>query len=414
MSAPPPTVPSVLLPELIGFVPQFLLDDIINIANDATRQTVDAMEAFLERRDAARTDPVDDWKSTEELEKGLNSFQTLLESHVDIAFDFFEAWSLRNIFAVPADLPVVAPHQKGLNLEQPEGREAELIDEIKELRKKLEAHRKLRRLYTRAVRASAAQLARSRRRLEKLSFLRAPQLQALIEMPNEFQAMYNSVSVLPPMDASHTAIEPVAVPEPGKRQWETNKTGYLNWAVEQLMQRAKEQAKGEGVFSEGSSAVGAATAAAYSVASAQDVKALLELTAPESNFKRFVEVGRVVLLKSGPHAGHIAVIAEIIDHNRAIVDGPTTGVPRQSFPYRHLSLTPLALTKLPRGAGSGVIQKQLEKEATVERWNKSSWAQKRAAIEKRRSLNDFERFAVMLAKKARRDTVRKSVAKASA
>lgn len=53
----------------------------------------------------------------------------------------------------------------------------------------------------------------------------------------------------------------------------------------------------------------------------------------DSTFKRFVEVGRgtidydlcraegakvliVVLLKSGPSAGKIAVIAEIIDHNR--------------------------------------------------------------------------------------------------
>jgi len=54
----------------------------------------------------------------------------------------------------------------------------------------------------------------------------------------------------------------------------------------------------------------------------------------DSNFNRFVEVGRgasflslskssqnltsltVVFLKSGPSAGKIAVIAEIIDHNR--------------------------------------------------------------------------------------------------
>ncbi|KIJ91518.1 hypothetical protein K443DRAFT_482027 [Laccaria amethystina LaAM-08-1] len=52
----------------------------------------------------------------------------------------------------------------------------------------------------------------------------------------------------------------------------------------------------------------------------------------ESKFKRFVEIGRVVLLKSGPFSGKIAVITEIIDHNRAIIDGSTTGVPRQSYP----------------------------------------------------------------------------------
>ncbi|GJE99233.1 60S ribosomal protein L14 [Phanerochaete sordida] len=133
------------------------------------------------------------------------------------------------------------------------------------------------------------------------------------------------------------------------------------------------------------------------------------MPATESNFQRFVEVGRVVLLKSGPQEGHIAVIAEIIDHNRAIIDGPTTGVPRQAFPYRHLTLTPLRLTKLPRAAGSGAIKKALEKEAIVEKWEKSAFAQRRASIAKRRSLTDFQRFVVMVAKKQRADRVHKAV-----
>ncbi|KAK2464079.1 hypothetical protein APHAL10511_003909 [Amanita phalloides] len=134
----------------------------------------------------------------------------------------------------------------------------------------------------------------------------------------------------------------------------------------------------------------------------------------DSNFKRFVEVGRVVFLKSGPSAGKIAVISEIIDHNRALIDGPSTGVPRQSFPYKHLVLTPLKLTSLPRGAGSGVIKKLLEKEAVVEKWEKSNWTQRRLALERRRALSDFGRFQVMLAKKQRRDVVRKKLHKSSA
>jgi len=134
----------------------------------------------------------------------------------------------------------------------------------------------------------------------------------------------------------------------------------------------------------------------------------------DSNFKRFVEVGRVVLLKSGPSAGNIAVITEIIDHNRAIIDGPTTNVPRQSYQFKHVTLTPFCLTKLPRAARSGVVKKQIEKEAIVEKWNKSGWATKRAATEGRKKLNDFARFKVMLAKKQRRDTVRKTLAKAKA
>lgn len=142
----------------------------------------------------------------------------------------------------------------------------------------------------------------------------------------------------------------------------------------------------------------------------------------------------VVLVKSGPSAGHIAVIAEIIDHNRvrngglllwfrvavltfllvqAIIDGPTTSVPRQSFPYRYLTLTPLIVKDLPRAAGSGVIKKFLEKQETVSKWESSAWAKKMAAVQSRRTLSDFERFNVMVLKKQRRDSVRKAV-KASA
>jgi len=130
-----------------------------------------------------------------------------------------------------------------------------------------------------------------------------------------------------------------------------------------------------------------------------------------SQFDRFVEVGRVVLLKAGPSAGKIAVIVEIIDQNRAMIDGPTTDVPRQPYPYRHLVLTPLRVSSLPRAARTGIVRKHVVKAGIVEKWNASSWAKNLVAREKRSKLNDFERFGVMLAKKQRRDTVRKTIAK---
>ena len=147
MSAPPPppsttATPSVLLPEVLGFVPEFLLDDIVDTANDAVRQAVDAMEVFLYRWATEREDKVDpEWDSTQEVEQGLVAFQTLLNEHVDIAFDFFERWSLRNIFAVPPDLPIIVPHQAGLNLEHTPDEETELLNEIRELRRKIQAVR---------------------------------------------------------------------------------------------------------------------------------------------------------------------------------------------------------------------------------------------------------------------------------
>lgn len=95
-----------------------------------------------------------------------------------------------------------------------------------------------------------------------------------------------------------------------------------------------------------------------------------------------------------------------------MIDGPTTGVPRQSYPYRYLSLTSLVVANLPRGAGSGSVKKVLEKSGVDAKWEATSWAKKRALVARRKQLNDFERFGVMLAKRKRRDTVRKHLKKA--
>ncbi|ORX33986.1 ribosomal protein L14-domain-containing protein [Kockovaella imperatae] len=130
-----------------------------------------------------------------------------------------------------------------------------------------------------------------------------------------------------------------------------------------------------------------------------------------STFKRFVEVGRVVLVNDGPHAGNLAVIAEIIDHNRALIDGPNSSVPRQSIAYRHLILTPYTLAKLPRGAGTGAIKKAFEKAGVSEKWEQSGWAKKLHARQSRKNANDFERFQIQLAKRSRRDLVRKAYVK---
>lgn len=134
----------LLLPEALGFSPQLLLDDIINVANNAVQDGVNGMEEFLQNWTDKRSaiSPSVEVESIQEVEQGLVAFQTLLEYHTDIAFDFFEAWSLRNIFAVPPDLGVVLPHHEGLDLSidrtQAEQREKELADEIEELRNKID------------------------------------------------------------------------------------------------------------------------------------------------------------------------------------------------------------------------------------------------------------------------------------
>ncbi|CAG8591396.1 128_t:CDS:2, partial [Paraglomus occultum] len=118
-----------------------------------------------------------------------------------------------------------------------------------------------------------------------------------------------------------------------------------------------------------------------------------------SVFKRLVEVGRVVFINYGEHKGKLAVIVDIVDHNRALIDGPLDDVPRQSLAFRRLVLTDIVLPKLPRGAGSAVIKKLCEKEDLHGKWQQTAWAKKLKVRATRAALTDFERFKLMKLKK---------------
>jgi kinetochore protein Mis12/MTW1 len=137
--------PPVLLPELLGVSPHLVLDTIVNISNNSVEHCVDAMEGFLtgwaEKRAEKLKGSGGDWDSKQEIEQGIVSFQTLLESHMDIAVDFFEVWCMRNIFTIRAELPVVVPHQAGLILDQPASKEQELLAEIDDLRRRIQVVR---------------------------------------------------------------------------------------------------------------------------------------------------------------------------------------------------------------------------------------------------------------------------------
>jgi large subunit ribosomal protein L14e len=91
----------------------------------------------------------------------------------------------------------------------------------------------------------------------------------------------------------------------------------------------------------------------------------------------------------------LAVIVDIVDHNRALIDGPTTGVSRQAFPFRRMVLTPLVLKDLPRAIGQSALKKALEKNDTVAAWNKTAWAKKLEQRKTRAGLSDFDRFKLL-------------------
>ena len=72
------------------------------------------------------------------------------------------------------------------------------------------------------------------------------------------------------------------------------------------------------------------------------------------------------------------------------------------------------MSKLARGAGSGVVKKRLEADRILEKWENSPWAKNIVKVKKRRALNDFERFKVLVTKKQLRYAVNKDLAKQKA
>ncbi|KAF8470368.1 Mis12 protein-domain-containing protein [Gautieria morchelliformis] len=232
-------VSSTLLPEILGFHPQLLLDDIINAANDPIYQCTEFLSEFMvrwatERKQSSKKDQED---VSKEIEQGLVAFQTLLESHVDLAFDYFEVWTLRNIFTVPPDLPIVVSHQSGLDLHYEPQREMALFDEIEELRKKLQNRRRLNYLLKSALPVSRAQLARSRARFASVSFLPSRPVS-----PTVTKSLNTLIGALPnpiPPDPSFFLPSSSQLHDPSKQPWEQSKTSYDHWAVAQLVERTK-------------------------------------------------------------------------------------------------------------------------------------------------------------------------------
>ncbi|KAH6630432.1 ribosomal protein L14-domain-containing protein [Chaetomium sp. MPI-SDFR-AT-0129] len=129
---------------------------------------------------------------------------------------------------------------------------------------------------------------------------------------------------------------------------------------------------------------------------------------------RRVEVGRVLKLENGS----LATIVEIIDHKRALVDGPSDdeklATPRGIVSFSRALLTPIVVEKLPRGARSTTVKKAWEASGVDAKWKESNWAKKQLQQERRQSLTDFDRFKVLRLKKQRRFEERKALAKVRA
>jgi len=123
-----------------------------------------------------------------------------------------------------------------------------------------------------------------------------------------------------------------------------------------------------------------------------------------------VKIGRVCVINHGENTGKLCTILDIIDQNRALVDGPIelTGVHRQQLNFKSLSLTPqvLSIGKNPRPSTLAQVMIQAK---VLENFAKSNWAKKTAKQQFKKSLSDFDRFRHMIMHKKRQNLIHREM-----
>ena len=111
-------------------------------------------------------------------------------------------------------------------------------------------------------------------------------------------------------------------------------------------------------------------------------------------FRRFVEVGRVIIVNYGPLTGKLAVIVDILTTTKVIIQGLKGGVRRQELSLRRVTLTDYKID-IKRGAKREEVFKAIEDYKLEEKFKKSNMSKKNELREKRANLTDFDRFKVM-------------------
>ena len=111
-------------------------------------------------------------------------------------------------------------------------------------------------------------------------------------------------------------------------------------------------------------------------------------------FRRFVEVGRVIVINYGPLTGKLAVIVDILTPTKVIIQGLKGGVRRQELSLRRVSLTDYKLD-IKRCAKREEVLKAIDAYKLEEKFKKSTLAKKAELRQKRANLTDFDRFKVM-------------------
>ena len=129
------------------------------------------------------------------------------------------------------------------------------------------------------------------------------------------------------------------------------------------------------------------------------------------NTEILLELGRVVYINFGPLAGKPAVVVDIINGSKVIIDGPGLGIDRQVISVRRLELTKFKLGNFNKNDKRGDLQKKIEAFDLLNRFNSCGVGKRIVKQQKRAALTDFDRFKVMVLKRKLSKSVRSYVNK---
>jgi len=125
-----------------------------------------------------------------------------------------------------------------------------------------------------------------------------------------------------------------------------------------------------------------------------------------------VRIGRLIVIQGGEFRGKLAVVIDVVDQNRVLVDGPEsmTGVTRHVANFKDISLTDIVI-KCPRGARNKALEKAVTKSEALLKWSKTNWGKKLNAKNVKANLTDFQRFEVRVSRQSNSVELSKEVSK---
>ena len=108
-------------------------------------------------------------------------------------------------------------------------------------------------------------------------------------------------------------------------------------------------------------------------------------------YTQFVEVGRIAVICLGELVDKLAVIVDIVDDNRVVVDVIGSDAPRQTIAIKRFKLTDFVV-KITRGADVKAVQTAVQADSIVQKFQETKWGQRIARKHACANLNDFARF----------------------